>query len=92
MMFWSMIEMGIAVVAGCLPTIWPLISNISLDDMMRTVRSVLSLDSLRSAASGSQSRSKSTGRSGSKSDRPSTDADLELYTPVTESIHGREQK
>lgn len=30
MMFWAMIEMGIAVVAGCLPTIWPFIRRISL--------------------------------------------------------------
>jgi hypothetical protein len=46
MMFWSMIEMGTAIVAGCLPTIWPLINNISLEGMVRTIRSVLSLESL----------------------------------------------
>ncbi|KAK3318819.1 hypothetical protein B0H66DRAFT_622940 [Apodospora peruviana] len=46
LMVWSMVEMGIAVLAGCLPTIWPLISKISLEDMLRTVRSVLSLHSI----------------------------------------------
>lgn len=50
-MIWSMIEIGIAVVAGCLPTIWPLISKMSLEDMMRTLKSVLSLESLRSRGS-----------------------------------------
>lgn len=47
MIFYSMIEMGIAVVAGCLPTIWPLVNKISLESMVRTLRSALSLESLR---------------------------------------------
>lgn len=42
-----MMEMGIAIVAGCLLTIWPLVSKVSLENMVRTVRSVLSLESLR---------------------------------------------
>ncbi|KUI62063.1 hypothetical protein VP1G_11353 [Cytospora mali] len=47
MMFWSMIEMGIAIIAGCLSTIWPLISKVSLGNM-----------SLReSSAKGSKNRS-----------------------------------
>ncbi|KUI73105.1 hypothetical protein VM1G_09143 [Cytospora mali] len=58
MMFWSMIEMGIAIVAGCLPTIWPLISKVSLENMVRTVRSVLSLESLRES-SGKSSKNRS---------------------------------
>ncbi|KAI1430776.1 hypothetical protein GGR50DRAFT_683247 [Xylaria sp. CBS 124048] len=51
LMVWSMIEMSIAVVAGCLPTIWPLVSRISIEQMMHTMRSVLSSGSLRSARS-----------------------------------------
>ncbi|KAI2629786.1 hypothetical protein GGR54DRAFT_650075 [Hypoxylon sp. NC1633] len=60
LMVWSMIEMSIAVIAGCLPPIWPLISQISLEDMARTLRSVMSLESLRSLT-----KSKSGSRSGS---------------------------
>lgn len=60
MMFYSMIEMGIAVVAGCLPTIWPLVNKISLENMVRSVRSALSLESLReSLGRGSASRGRS---------------------------------
>ena len=39
MMVWFMISMGIAVVAGSLPTIWPLLNKVSLEAMMRTLRS-----------------------------------------------------
>lgn len=41
-----MIEMGIAIVAGCLPTIWPLISKISLERLVRSVRHALSMEGL----------------------------------------------
>ncbi|PSR76353.1 hypothetical protein BD289DRAFT_378721, partial [Coniella lustricola] len=47
MMFWSMIEMGIAILAGCLPTICAIISKVSIENMVRSVRSVISLESLR---------------------------------------------
>lgn len=45
-MFWAMIEMGIAIVAGCLPTIWPLISKTSLEGLLCSVRRALSLERL----------------------------------------------
>jgi hypothetical protein len=47
LIFWSMVEMGIAIVAGCLPTIWPLIGKISVETMVRSLRGMLSLESLR---------------------------------------------
>lgn len=49
MMFWAMIEMGIAIVAGCLPTIWPLISKVSLEGFVRSVLRALSLERLRAS-------------------------------------------
>ncbi|KAI1076112.1 hypothetical protein F5B20DRAFT_594319 [Whalleya microplaca] len=48
--YWSMLEMGISVVAACLPTIWPLASNVSLESMVHTIRSMLSLESLTPSA------------------------------------------
>lgn len=70
MMFYTMIEMGIAVIAGCLPILWPLINKMSLESMVRTVRSALSLESLRESlgrgslgSRGSRSRGRG-GRSG----------------------------
>lgn len=65
MMFYTMIEMGIAVIAGCLPTIWPLINKMSLESMVQTVRSAFSLESLReSLGRGSTGSRGSRGRGG----------------------------
>ncbi|KAI1291170.1 hypothetical protein F5Y03DRAFT_403608 [Xylaria venustula] len=47
LMVWSMVEMSTAVIAGCLPTIWPLVNRISLENMMHTLRSTLSLESFQ---------------------------------------------
>lgn len=49
--YWSMIEMGVSVVAACLPAIWPLLSKVSLESMVHTIRSMLSLESLVSSSS-----------------------------------------
>ena len=43
-----MIEMGISIVAACLPTIRPLFGNFSPQTAIRSVRSILSLHSLGS--------------------------------------------
>lgn len=80
MMFWSMIEMGIAVIAGCLPTIWPLISKVSLENMVRTVRSVFSIESLR----------ESLGRERSGADGAKLDGNSENsgpYMQFSDGIH-----
>ncbi|KAI8965299.1 hypothetical protein F5Y11DRAFT_313576 [Daldinia sp. FL1419] len=55
--YWSMIEMGISVVAACLPTLSPLFSKVSLESMVRSVRSIVSLESFtRSVSSNSRRR------------------------------------
>ena len=46
-----MIEAGLAVIAACLPTLRPLFGKISVDSIVNSVRSALSLDSLRSQRS-----------------------------------------
>lgn len=50
--YWSMIEMGISVVAACLPAIWPLLGKASLESMVHTVRSMFSLESMTRSAPG----------------------------------------
>lgn len=85
MMFWSMIEMGVAVVAGCLPAIWPLVSNASLEGMLRTVRNVLSLESLRGSLSKGATRAKS--KSDGPSRWPSEDVESYAYSDSTEGQH-----
>lgn len=78
-MFWAMIEMGIAVVAGCLPTIWPLISRISLESLIRSVRRALSLPGSR------LSKGKSSFQNPSQpSDRPNrVSEDADSYKKLT---------
>ncbi|MCJ1265865.1 hypothetical protein MMC22_005746 [Lobaria immixta] len=44
-LYWSMIEGGLAVVAACLPTLRVLVSKMSLSSIIRSVRSALSLGS-----------------------------------------------
>ena len=59
-MFWGMLEMGVAMVAICLPALRPLLKGTSLESIMRSFRSILSLGSTASK---------------SKSYRPSKEAD-----------------
>ena len=49
-LFWSIIETGVAIIAACLPTLRPLFSNWSLESVIRSVRSAISLNSLRSSS------------------------------------------
>ena len=44
-MFWGMLEMGVAMVAVCLPTLRPLVHTWSLESIIHSVLSVLSLNS-----------------------------------------------
>ena len=48
-MFWGMLEMGVGIVAICLPTLRPLFMGWSPETLMRSVRSVLSLRSMGSS-------------------------------------------
>jgi len=46
--WWSMLEMGISVVAACLPTIRPLFGNLLPERIIHSIRSIFSLESLSS--------------------------------------------
>ena len=50
-LYWSMIESGLALVAACLPTLRFLFGNFSPESLIRSIRSVMSLESLRSQRS-----------------------------------------
>lgn len=47
-LYWSMIEAGLAIIAACLPTLQFLVRKVSLDSIVNSVRSALSLQSMRS--------------------------------------------
>ena len=47
-MWWSMLESGLALLAACLPTLAHLFTTRSLESAIKSLRSVLSLHSLRS--------------------------------------------
>lgn len=49
-LFWPMIEMGVALVTACLPTLRPLLHGLSPKSVIQSIRSNLSLSSLRSKA------------------------------------------
>lgn len=53
-LYWYMIEAGLAIIAACLPSLQFLIRKVSLDRMIRSVRSALSLQSTRSQNSQSK--------------------------------------
>jgi hypothetical protein len=46
--FYMILEIGIALVAVCLPSIWSVFTTIGPDKIMRSIRSVVSLASVRS--------------------------------------------
>lgn len=50
-LFWPMIQMGIALIAICLPTLRPLFQGVSPESVIQSIRSNFSLSSLRSKAS-----------------------------------------
>lgn len=50
-LYWSMIEAGLAIVAACLPTLQYLVRKSSLDSMFSSVRSAFSLHSFPSQRS-----------------------------------------
>lgn len=47
MLFWTMIEVGVAVIAACLPTLRPLFDGRTPESIVHSLRSVWSLRSLR---------------------------------------------
>ena len=57
LLFWAMMEMGVAMIAVCLPTLQRLFRNWSLESIIRSVRSAVSLRS-----TGSSRRSPPTAR------------------------------
>jgi hypothetical protein len=48
--YWSIIEGALAIIAATLPTIRPVFRHVSPESVIASIRSVLSLQSLRSAA------------------------------------------
>lgn len=68
--WWSMIEMGISIVAACLPTIRPLFGKLSPDRILHSIRSMFSLQSLTSLTPSARRRAagseESLGATGAK--------------------------
>jgi len=58
---WGQIEVGVAIIAACLPTLRPLFNHHSPESLIGSIRSKLSLNSLRSSKSSKQSKSESEG-------------------------------
>ena len=59
-MYWSMIEMGLCVVAACLPTMRPIFGEPSAEKLFKSFRSIFSLPSMSSLRSRRYENSEST--------------------------------
>lgn len=55
LLFWGMVELGVGMIAICLPTLRPLFRGWSPESIIRSIRSALSLRSIRSDGSGARS-------------------------------------
>ena len=66
LLFWAMMEMGVAMVAVCLPTLRPLFRNWSLESIIRSVRSAVSLRSMGSSRRSPPSAQEAAARSESE--------------------------
>ena len=58
-----MVELGVGIIAICLPTLRPLFRGWSPESILRSIRSALSLRSLHSGGSGGSGARRSPGRS-----------------------------
>ncbi len=73
LLFWGMVELGVGMIAICLPTLRPLFRGWSPESLIRSIRSALSM---RSAHSGGSSAKKSTGRSAREAQRLGSESSI----------------
>ena len=64
---WSQVEAGVAVIAACLPTLRPLFLGKSLETLISSIRSMLSLTSIDRSQHNERTGSDSEGLAGSES-------------------------
>ncbi|CAF9908946.1 hypothetical protein IMSHALPRED_007544 [Imshaugia aleurites] len=60
-LYWSIIEASLNIVAACLPTLGPLVADFSVQSAVRSVRSAISLHSIRSRGSSISKHSNGSG-------------------------------
>lgn len=51
LLFWGMVELGVGMIAICLPTLRPLFAGWSPESIIRSIRSAISLRSIQSGGS-----------------------------------------
>ena len=67
MMFWGYLETGVAIIAACLPMLRPLFKSWSVESVIRSIRSAISLRSMSSRGrSPSNTRGRTTQRTESQ--------------------------
>ena len=59
LMFWGYLEIGVGIVAACVPTLRPLLEDWSLESVIRSIRSTISLRSFGNSAKEGTGRSES---------------------------------
>jgi hypothetical protein len=85
-LYWSTIEAGLGLFATCLPSLQPLLRRRSLDSIVRSVRSIISLRSVP------RSQKSASGRSGSESNAHLSDSQNGLADENTGGKMRKDQK
>ena len=76
LLFWGMVELGVGIIAICLPTLRPLFRGFSPESILRSIRSALSLRSLHSSGSGGDGARRSPGRSAKEAQPLGSDSSI----------------
>lgn len=84
MSYWVIIEASLAIISACLPTIRPVFRGMSPESVIRSVRSVFSLNSLRSNGSKRDGLNDLEG-SDRKDSRSSTTRLNDMHIPTEDS-------
>ncbi|KAF2237619.1 hypothetical protein EV356DRAFT_510579 [Viridothelium virens] len=87
LMFWGMLEMGVGMVAICLPTLRPIFLGWSPETVLRNVRSALSLRSIGSSKRSRYSNDDSKGFRGKMESQTSLTKDIPPLYPDVHAHH-----
>ena len=92
LLFWGMVELGVGMIAICLPTFRPIFKGWSPESIVRSVRSIISLRSVSSHHSGGSKRSGASrlknDANGHGSDSSVVAINMDSWTPDPGRTHG----
>ena len=91
LLFWGMAELGVGMVAICLPTLRPLLVSWSIEKVIQSVRSVISLHSLASSSSQRGSKGRCQGPTTNNNVEPKA-SEEELVDMGSSRFHSEQER